>query len=75
MGITRKLGNICQSLTLPAEKGMVVEYLTNAENAQRINSLVEDMCEALMVYQVCMSNYSFLLCLTFMLDFIPTRYP
>jgi len=53
----RKLGNICQGLTLPAEQGMAVEFLTNAENAQMINNLVEDIHEALMDYQVCMSNY------------------
>ena len=31
--------------------------MTNAENAQRINGLVDDVCEALMVYQVYMSNH------------------
>ena len=45
------------SLTIPAEEGEALEFLTNAENARRINDLVEDVREALMEYQVCMSNY------------------
>ena len=55
--IARKLNDICQSLTLPTEQGEVVEFLTNAENAQKINGLVEDIHEALMDYQVCILNY------------------
>ena len=30
-----------------------MEFLTKAKNAQRINSLVEDIHEALVDYQVC----------------------
>ena len=59
MGMTRKLENICQDLTRPAEQGEVVRFLANTENAQRINSLVEDICEAMMDYQVCMGSCSF----------------
>lgn len=59
MGVTRKLENICQGLTLPAGQGEVMSFLANTENAQRINSLVEDIHEALMDYQVCMKNNSF----------------
>ena len=59
MGIARKLEHICQGLTLPAEEGKVGEFMTNTENAQRINGLVEDIHEALMDYQVCILNYSF----------------
>jgi len=59
MGMTRKLDNIYQGLTLPAEEGDVMRFLANNENAQSINSLVEDVCEALMEYQVCMANCSF----------------
>ena len=55
-GITRKLKDICRELTLPAKQGKVLEFLTNTENAQKINGLVEDICEALMKYWVCMSN-------------------
>ena len=56
--IARELENIHQSLTLPAEQGKVLEFLMNAENVQRINGLIEDICEALMEYQVCMSSCS-----------------
>jgi len=56
MGITRKLENICQDLALPAEQGEVMRFLENTENAQKINNLVEDICEALMEYQVCVPN-------------------
>ena len=52
MGIARKLEGIHQSITLPADKEKIVEFLTNAENAQRVNSLVEDIHDALMNYQV-----------------------
>ena len=57
--ITRKLENIRESLTLPSEQQRVIEFLSNVENAQRINGLVEDMYDALMDYQVCMSDHSF----------------
>ena len=79
MGVARKLENIFQSLTLPEDEpedeGKVMESLTNTENAQRINGLVEDIHEALMDYQVCKSSYSSPLCLTFMLDIFAKGYP
>ena len=59
MGIARKLDHICQGLTLPAEEWKAAEFLTNTENAQRINGLVEDIHEALMDYQVCILSHSF----------------
>jgi len=59
MGVTRKLGNIFRGLTLPAGHGDVMRFLADTENAQRINSLVEDIHEGLMDYQVCMPNCSF----------------
>ena len=55
-GISRKLEGICRSLTLPAEEGQALEFLTNIENTQRINDLVEDVYEVLMEYWVCVSN-------------------
>ena len=56
MGITRKLEDIHQGLTIPAEEGQALEFLTNAENVRKINDMVEDIREALLEYQVCMSN-------------------
>ena len=52
MGITRKLENICQSLTLLGEQRNIAEFLSKTENAQRINGLVGDIYEAFLVYQV-----------------------
>ena len=75
MGVARKLENIFQSLTLPEDEGKVMEFLTNIENAQRINGLVEDIHEGLIDYQVCKLNYSSSLCLTFMLDIFTNGYP
>jgi len=66
MWMTRKLENICHSLALPAEQGEVERFLDNTENVQRINSLVEDVDEALMSYQVCMATTHYLPHLTFM---------
>ena len=56
MGISRKLEDIHQSLTIPTEEGQALEFLVNTENVRKINDLVEDICEALLEYQVCMSN-------------------
>ena len=74
MGITRKLENVCQDLILPAEQGEVIRFLANTENVQGINSLIEDIHEALMVYQVCMENCSFFTMSDLVLDLIATRY-
>jgi len=53
MGLDRKLEDISSGLALPAEQGKVMEFLTNAENVQRINHLIMDIHEVLMDYQVC----------------------
>ena len=72
--IARKLEDICQSLTLPRDQGDVVGFLANPKNRQGVSGLIEDVHEALMVYQVCQPNCSRYTCLIFMLDFIATRY-
>ena len=56
--ITRRLKAIHQELTLPVEQE-IEKFLTSAENAWKINSLVDDVHEALMEYQVCTLNHSF----------------
>lgn len=56
VGVSRKLEDICQSLTLLAEQGEVVQFLTNTERVQKINGLVENIQEALMDYQACILN-------------------
>jgi hypothetical protein len=34
-------------------QGNIVQFLSNAENAQKLNNLVDDVHEAAMDYQVC----------------------
>ena len=74
MGIVRGLEGVHQGLVLLARQGGVVGFLTNTKNAQRINDLVEDIRQAMMDYQVCLSNDSFLLCLMNVLDLVATKY-
>lgn len=57
MDIARKLEHIHQSLSLLTEQEEAVKLLV-IENAQKINGLVEDICEALLEYQVCIVNHS-----------------
>jgi hypothetical protein len=39
-----------------ATQGNIVQFLSNAENAQKLNNLVDDIHEAVMDYQVCNSK-------------------
>ena len=59
MGVSRKLEDVRRGLTVPSEQGKLIGFLANADNAQKINGLVEDLREALMDYQVHIPNYSF----------------
>ena len=63
IGVARKLEDVHQSLTLLVEKGEAIGLPTSAGNAQRINSLVEDIHEVLMDYQVCLLSHQSLPCL------------
>ena len=74
LGIARKLEDLCQSLTLPTEHGKALEFLTNTENAQKINGLVEDIYEVFMGYQVHILNYSGSAMSDLILDFTATGY-
>jgi hypothetical protein len=74
LGIIRKLEDIHQDLARLAGQGTTVRFLTNTENAQRVNGLVEDTREAIMDYQVCMPNDSFLPRLMSVLGFTAARY-
>ena len=55
-GIFRKLEDIYQGLNLPGGQEDTTGLLTNTKDTQRVNGLVDDLHEALMSYQVCMSN-------------------
>ena len=51
-GIPRKLEGIRQGLDRVAAQKDIVRFLNNADNAQKLNDLVEDIREAVMDYQV-----------------------
>ena len=52
MCVSRKLEEVHQELDLLAGQGITAGFLANAESAQRINDLVEDIRQAMMEYQV-----------------------
>jgi len=74
MGTSRKLEDVLRDLTPLKKQGPVEGFFNNVVNAGKLGSLVEGIRNAMMEYQVCESGYSFSPCLTFMLDFIATRY-
>ena len=75
MEIARRLEGVCLNLTMLAEQGKVESFLKNAEDANRLGDLLEDIRDAMMEYQVGMSlNCLALQCLMFGPDFITTRY-
>jgi hypothetical protein len=51
--ITRKLQEIGQILGSITNQNDLTQFLNNMENAQRLDSLVGDIRDALMGYQVC----------------------
>ena len=53
MEITRKLEDIHQALDRMTTQNDIVQFLSNAENARKLNDLVDDIREAVMDYQVC----------------------
>ena len=66
--------DVRRDLILLSEQGKVQGFFNNVKNADKLGGLVEDIHDAMMDYLVCMLHYSFLLRLTFALDFIATRY-
>ena len=51
--VTRKLKVIDQALDSITTQNDLAKFLTNTENAQKLDGLVVDICDALMGYQVC----------------------
>ena len=72
--VARKLGDVLRDLTPLVEQGKAAGFLNDAENAQKLNDLMEDIRDAMMDYQVCMSGSSFLQRLMFVPDIVTTRY-
>jgi len=73
-GIARKLEDVHQDLRLLSEQGRAQGFFDNIKNADKLAGLVEDIRDAVMDYQVCITDYSFLPCLTLVPDLIATGY-
>ena len=56
MGIVRKLEDIREDLALLGEEGKIKGFFNNVENADKLSGLVEDVCDAVMDYQVCVPS-------------------
>ena len=73
--MTRKLEGICSDLTPLAEQGKVKGLLNNVGNANMLGSLLEDIRNTMMEYQVCTSlDYLVLQRLMFELDLVTAGY-
>jgi len=59
MGISRKLEDVRRGLAPLEEQGTVEGFFNNVVNADKLDSLVEGIRDAMMEYQVCESDYSF----------------
>lgn len=73
-GIARKLEIVLQNLNPLEEQGGIAGFLKNANDAQKLKDLVEDIRDAIMDYLVCTSNPILTSHLMFTPDFITTRY-
>jgi len=49
-------------------------FFSNVQNLEKPGGIVEDICDAMVDYQVHISSYLLPLYLTLILDFIATRY-
>jgi len=68
------LEDVHRDLILLSEQGKVQGFFNNIKNAEKLGGLVEDIRDAMMDYQVCISGYSFLPYLMLVLDFVAARY-
>lgn len=71
--IVRKLNGIDQDIIRLAEQGQVGSF-DNAENADKLGNVVEDIRDAMMEYQVCVLDCSLQFHLTPTLEFVTTRH-
>ena len=56
MVVDRKLEDIHQDLVALGSQGKTKGFFNNVENADKLGSLVEDVRDVMMDYQVCSSN-------------------
>jgi len=52
------LEDVHGDLILLSKQGKVQGFFNNVKNADKLGGLVEDIRDAMMDYQVCISNYS-----------------
>ena len=58
--IDSKLDDVLKDLNLLEKQGNIAKVLTNAENADKLSGMVEDIRDAMMEYQVCLWSASYL---------------
>jgi hypothetical protein len=73
--IARKLKEISQILDSITNQGDLVQFFNNTENAQKLDSLVGDIRDALMGYQVCAPKPLLLITSNNAADLTAARYP
>ena len=66
MRVDRKLEDIHQDLVTLGSQGKTKGFFNNVENADKLGSLVEDVRDAMVDYQVCASNDLFFSCSCFL---------
>jgi len=59
VGISRKLEDVRRDLVPLEEQGTVEGFFNNVVNADKLDSLVEGIRDAMVEYQVCESGYPF----------------
>ena len=72
--VCRILDDVQQELKGLEKQRKIEGFLTNAENAEKLAGLVEDIRDAVMDYQVCGQNNLISPCLIPISDFIATRH-
>ena len=72
--IGRKLDDVLEELKLLKKQGKVEGFFTNAENADKLAGLVEDVRDAVMDYQVCGQNNFIFPSLRPISDFVAARH-
>ena len=72
--IARKLEDVLRDLIPLIEQAKAAGSLNGAQNGRKLNNLLEDIRDATMGYQVCMSNCLFLSRLMLALDLVAARH-
>jgi hypothetical protein len=74
MGVARELKGVVKELDSITIKKDLAQFLSDTENAQKLNGLVRDIRDALIGYQVCTPKLLALVSSNNASDLIPTRY-